>query len=247
MVATSKPKVTAVKILEHFGMAAYFDRIFGAPLDNQEGAKKVNVIRNALSWANSAWDGWDYSGPAVSGHGVFRLGDGTAHHDVVGAGLPGLGGGGDPDLVAHVAVSEADARRHGNEAAPAGVKARGHKIFLDLKLHDIPNTVKKAMAVLTDLDVDMVNLHAAGTRAMMEAALEGVTRPDGTRPLVIAVTQLTSTSQERMASDLLIERPLDQVVLHYAKCAAQAGACAPPRRSGPGSPGPSPGSRSPVR
>ena len=103
------------------------------------------------------------------------------------------------------------------------VKARGHKIFLDLKLHDIPNTVKKAMAVLTDLDVDMVNLHAAGTRAMMEAALEGVTRPDGTRPLVIAVTQLTSTSQERMASDLLIERPLDQVVLHYAKCAAQAG------------------------
>ena len=103
------------------------------------------------------------------------------------------------------------------------VKARGHRIFLDLKLHDIPNTVKKAMAVLSDLDVDMVNLHAAGTRAMMEAALEGVTRSDGTRPLVIAVTQLTSTSQERMEADLLIEQPLDQVVLHYARCAAQTG------------------------
>ena len=103
------------------------------------------------------------------------------------------------------------------------VKARGHKIFLDLKLHDIPNTVKKAMAVLSNLDVDMVNLHAAGTRAMMEAALEGVTRPGGTRPLVIAVTQLTSTSQERMESDLLIEKPLDQVVLHYARRAAEAG------------------------
>ncbi len=103
------------------------------------------------------------------------------------------------------------------------VKARGHRIFLDLKLHDIPNTVKKAMAVLSGLDVDMVNLHAAGTRAMMEAALEGVTRSDGTRPLVIAVTQLTSTSQERMEQDLLIERPLGQVVLHYARCAAQAG------------------------
>ena len=97
------------------------------------------------------------------------------------------------------------------------------RIFLDLKLHDIPNTVKKAMAVLSGLDVDMVNLHAAGTRAMMEAALEGVTRSDGTRPLVIAVTQLTSISQERMEQDLLIERPLDQVVLHYARCAAQAG------------------------
>ena len=103
------------------------------------------------------------------------------------------------------------------------VKARGHKIFLDLKLHDIPNTVKKAMAVLSCLDVDMVNLHAAGTKAMMEAALEGLTRPDGTRPLLIAVTQLTSTSQERMESDLLIDKPLDQVVLHYAQCAAQAG------------------------
>jgi len=103
------------------------------------------------------------------------------------------------------------------------IKARGHKIFLDLKLHDIPNTVKKAMAVLSGLDVDMTNLHAAGTKAMMEAALEGLTRPDGTRPLLIAVTQLTSTSQERMESDLLIEKPLDEVVMHYAKCANQAG------------------------
>ena len=103
------------------------------------------------------------------------------------------------------------------------IKARGHKIFLDLKLHDIPNTVKKAMAVLSGLDVDMTNLHAAGTKAMMEAALEGLTRPDGTRPLLIAVTQLTSTSQERMESDLLIEKPLDQVVMHYARCAADAG------------------------
>ena len=103
------------------------------------------------------------------------------------------------------------------------IKARGHKIFLDLKLHDIPNTVKKAMAVLSGLDVDMTNLHASGTKAMMEAALEGLTRPDGTRPLLIAVTQLTSTSQERMEQDLLIEKPLDQVVMHYAKCAADAG------------------------
>ena len=103
------------------------------------------------------------------------------------------------------------------------IKARGHKIFLDLKLHDIPNTVKKSMAVLSGLDVDMTNLHAAGTKAMMEAALEGLTRPDGTRPLLIAVTQLTSTDQERMESDLLIEKPLDEVVLHYAKCAADAG------------------------
>ena len=102
------------------------------------------------------------------------------------------------------------------------IKARGHKIFLDLKLHDIPNTVKKAMAVLSGLDVDMTNLHAAGTKAMMEAALEGLTRPDGTRPLLIAVTQLTSTSQERMEADLLIHEPLDQVVMHYAQCAAQA-------------------------
>ncbi len=103
------------------------------------------------------------------------------------------------------------------------IKARGHKVFLDLKLHDIPNTVKKAMAVLSGLDVDMTNLHAAGTKAMMEAALEGLTRPDGTRPLLIAVTQLTSTSQERMEADLLIDKPLDQVVMHYAKCAAEAG------------------------
>ena len=103
------------------------------------------------------------------------------------------------------------------------IKARGHKIFLDLKLHDIPNTVKKAMAVLSGLDIDMLNLHAAGTKAMMEAALEGLTRPDGTRPLLIAVTQLTSTSQERMEEDLLIERPLDEVVMHYARRAAQAG------------------------
>ena len=103
------------------------------------------------------------------------------------------------------------------------IKARGHKIFLDLKLHDIPNTVKKAMAVLSRLDVDMVNLHAAGTRAMMEAALEGLTRPDGSRPLLLAVTQLTSTSQERMTQELLIDRPLDQVVLAYAKNAAAAG------------------------
>ena len=103
------------------------------------------------------------------------------------------------------------------------IKARGHKIFLDLKLHDIPNTVKKAMAVLSGLDVDLCNLHAAGTKAMMEAALEGLTRPDGTRPLLIAVTQLTSTSQERMEADLLINEPIDKVVMHYAKCAADAG------------------------
>lgn len=103
------------------------------------------------------------------------------------------------------------------------IKARGHRIFLDLKLHDIPNTVKKSMAVLSRLDVDLVNLHAAGTKAMMEAALEGLTRPDGTRPLLIAVTQLTSTSQERMEQDLLIEKPLPQVVMHYAKTAQEAG------------------------
>ena len=103
------------------------------------------------------------------------------------------------------------------------IKARGHKIFLDLKLHDIPNTVKKAMAVLSRLDVDLVNLHAAGTKALMEAALEGLTRPDGTRPLLIAVTQLTSTSQERMTEELLIEKPLPQVVMHYAKLAQEAG------------------------
>ena len=103
------------------------------------------------------------------------------------------------------------------------IKARGHRIFLDLKLHDIPNTVKKSMAVLSRLDVDMVNLHAAGTKAMMEAALEGVTRPDGTRPLVIAVTQLTSTSQERMQEELLISAPIDETVMHYAANAAAAG------------------------
>lgn len=103
------------------------------------------------------------------------------------------------------------------------IKARGHKIFLDLKLHDIPNTVKRSMARLSEMDVDMVNLHAAGTKAMMEAALEGLTRPDGTRPILIAVTQLTSISQDRMERELLIEKPLDQVVMHYAQCAAQAG------------------------
>ena len=103
------------------------------------------------------------------------------------------------------------------------IKARGHKIFLDLKLHDIPNTVKKSMAVLSRLDVDMCNLHAAGTRAMMEAALEGLTRPDGTRPLLIAVTQLTSTSEERMQQELLISSPLPETVMHYAKNARAAG------------------------
>lgn len=103
------------------------------------------------------------------------------------------------------------------------IKARGHQIFLDLKLHDIPNTVKKSMSVLSHLDVDMVNLHAAGTRAMMEAALEGVTRPDGSRPLVIAVTQLTSTSQERMQEELLISAPIDETVMHYAANAEKAG------------------------
>ena len=103
------------------------------------------------------------------------------------------------------------------------LKARGHRIFLDLKLHDIPNTVKKAMKVLSGLDVDMVNLHAAGTRAMMEAALEGLTRPDGSRPLLLAVTQLTSTDEERMRAELLIDQPLDHVVLSYAANAAAAG------------------------
>ena len=103
------------------------------------------------------------------------------------------------------------------------IKARGHQIFLDLKLHDIPNTVKKSMSVLSRLDVDMVNLHAAGTRAMMEAALEGVTRLDGSRPLVIAVTQLTSTSQERMQEELLISAPIDDTVMHYAANAEKAG------------------------
>ncbi|MBE6550071.1 MAG: orotidine-5'-phosphate decarboxylase [Ruminococcaceae bacterium] len=103
------------------------------------------------------------------------------------------------------------------------IKKRGHKIFLDLKLHDIPNTVKKSMAVLSRLDVDMTNLHAAGTVRMMEAAIEGLTRPDGTRPMLIAVTQLTSTDQESMEKDLLIEKPIADVVMHYAHNAKVAG------------------------
>ena len=103
------------------------------------------------------------------------------------------------------------------------IKKRGHKIFLDLKLHDIPNTVKKSMSVLSNLDVDMTNLHAGGTISMMEAGLEGLTRPDGTRPLLIAVTQLTSTDQERMENDLLIKEPIDKVVMHYAHNAKVAG------------------------
>ena len=103
------------------------------------------------------------------------------------------------------------------------IKARGHKIFLDLKLHDIPNTVKKSMAVLSRLDVDMTNLHASGTKAMMEAALEGLTRPDGTRPILIAVTQLTSTSPEAMKNDLLINEEMAEVVMHYAHNAKEAG------------------------
>ena len=103
------------------------------------------------------------------------------------------------------------------------IKERGHKIFLDLKLHDIPNTVKKAMAVLSGLDVDMTNLHASGTKRMMEAAIEGLTKPDGTRPILIAVTQLTSTDQESMEADLLIKEPIDKVVMHYAHNAMEAG------------------------
>ncbi len=103
------------------------------------------------------------------------------------------------------------------------IKARGHKIFLDLKLCDIPNTVKKSMKVLSGLDVDMCNLHAFGTKAMMEAAIEGLTREDGTRPILIAVTQLTSTSEERMRDELLINEPIDKVVMHYAKNASEAG------------------------
>ncbi len=103
------------------------------------------------------------------------------------------------------------------------IKNRGHKIFLDLKLHDIPNTVMKAMAVLSRLDVDMTNLHAAGTVRMMEGAIKGLTRPDGTRPMLIAVTQLTSTDQESMENDLLIKEPIDEVVMHYAANAAKAG------------------------
>ena len=103
------------------------------------------------------------------------------------------------------------------------IKKRGHKIFLDLKLHDIPNTVKKSMSVLSNLDVDLCNLHASGTCKMMEAALEGLTRVDGTRPLLIAVTQLTSTDQESMENDLLIKEPIDKVVMHYAANAKKAG------------------------
>ena len=103
------------------------------------------------------------------------------------------------------------------------IKQRGHKIFLDLKLCDIPNTVMKAMSVLKNLDVDMCNLHASGTIPMMEAAIKGLTRPDGTRPLLIAVTQLTSTSQEIMTRDLLIDKPINEVVMHYAKNAKTAG------------------------
>lgn len=103
------------------------------------------------------------------------------------------------------------------------IKAMGHKVFLDLKLHDIPNTVKKSMAVLSRLDVDIVNLHASGTVPMMEAALEGLTRADGTRPLLIAVTQLTSTDEEHLKRDLLIDAPMDEVVMHYAQNAKTAG------------------------
>ena len=103
------------------------------------------------------------------------------------------------------------------------IKERGHKIFLDLKLHDIPNTVKKAMSVLSNLDVDMTNLHASGTIAMMEAAIEGLTKADGTRPMLIAVTQLTSTSEERMRQELLIDAPIDKTVMHYAMNAKKAG------------------------
>ncbi len=103
------------------------------------------------------------------------------------------------------------------------IKARGHKIFLDLKLHDIPNTVKKAMAVLSRLDVDMCNLHAAGTVDMMRQALEGLTRPDGTRPLLIAVTQLTSTSEERMRDELLINASINDTIVKYALNAREAG------------------------
>lgn len=103
------------------------------------------------------------------------------------------------------------------------IKARGHKIFLDLKLHDIPNTVMKAMKVLSELDVDMCNVHAGGTVSMMEAAVKGLTREDGSRPILIAVTQLTSTSEERMKEDLWIDRPIDEVVMHYAENAAKAG------------------------
>ncbi len=103
------------------------------------------------------------------------------------------------------------------------IKSRGHKIFLDLKLHDIPNTVEKSMRVLSGLDVDMTNLHAAGTKNMMTAALKGLTRADGTRPLLIAVTMLTSTDQESMERDILIDKPIDEVVMQYALNAKECG------------------------
>ena len=103
------------------------------------------------------------------------------------------------------------------------LKARGHRIFLDLKLHDIPNQVKKAMAVLSRMDVDICNVHAAGTVRMMGAALEGLTRPDGSRPLLIAVTQLTSTDGDSLKNDILIDKPMEQVVMHYADTAAKSG------------------------
>ena len=103
------------------------------------------------------------------------------------------------------------------------IKRRGHKIFLDLKLHDIPNTAKRAMAILSGLNVDIINLHAAGTIEMMRAALEGLTRPDGSRPLLIAVTQLTSTSEQRMREELLIDHPINEVIVHYAENAKAAG------------------------
>ncbi len=103
------------------------------------------------------------------------------------------------------------------------IKERGHKIFLDLKLHDIPNTVKKAMSVLSGLDVDMTNLHAAGGSKMMAAAVEGLTRPDGKRPILIAVTQLTSTDPETLKNELLIETPMPETVMSYAENAMRSG------------------------
>ena len=103
------------------------------------------------------------------------------------------------------------------------LKRRGHRIFLDLKLHDIPNTVRKTMRVLSALDIDLCNVHAAGTIEMMRAAREGLTRPDGTRPLLIAVTQLTSTSEERMQRELLVDASIDECIAHYARNAREAG------------------------
>src|SRR5574344_643139 len=103
------------------------------------------------------------------------------------------------------------------------LKRRGHRIFLDLKLHDIPNTVKKSMAVLSNLNVDMTNVHAAGTIEMMKAAIEGLTKPDGSRPILLAVTQLTSTSESRMQSELLINASINDTIVHYAQNARTAG------------------------